>query len=141
MRRVMAGGSGSENDPYLICTPDQLAEITSHGSDHFLVQSDLYFKYGDTNGDGVVDGSDVSTYRTGSGWDPISGFNAVFDGGSFNIHDLYIDRPSTTRIGLFSWNGSAFKKCEFSQYLPPRRRSSWSTFWVRKWRPLHQYSL
>jgi hypothetical protein len=38
----------------------------------------------------------------GKGWIPLSSFSGNLDGGDFSITNLYIDRPSTDNVGLFS---------------------------------------
>ena len=50
-----------------------------------------------------IDASDTSTWNCGAGFKPIGGiFNGSFDGRGYNISDLYINRPFTDNVGLFS---------------------------------------
>lgn len=44
---------------------------------------------------------DVAPYNTGVGWSPIN-LNADFDGNGLEIRNLYINRPTTNNVGLFS---------------------------------------
>lgn len=96
-----AGGSGTENDPYLISEPSHLNSIRYHlgvpnRSKHFLQISDLDF--------------DIYPYNTGLGWDPIGyyftdtnflAFTGTYNGNGFTISNLYINRPDLNQVGLF----------------------------------------
>lgn len=98
----MASGAGTEASPYVVCTADQLNQIGSGLSDYYILQNDIYFLNGDTNGDLVEDGSDTD-YVSGNGWDPIGGtFAGLFNGNLFSIYDLTINRPTTDIVGLFA---------------------------------------
>jgi hypothetical protein len=73
----------------------------------FELTTDLDF---DTNQDGVMDGSD--DYWNGSyGWNPIGDysnpFSAVFDGNGHVIRNLFINRSSSMRRGLFGLTQNA----------------------------------
>ena len=99
---TFAGGSGTQEDPYLIETEEQLAKLskdvaegTSYGDCFFRLESDL----------------DLSAHR----WNPIgvsiwylddrftqSSFGGSFDGGNHVITGLYVDeRESKNVAGLF----------------------------------------
>jgi len=41
------------------------------------------------------------TANGGKGWEPIGSFNGTFDGQGYEIHDLFINRPSESDVGLF----------------------------------------
>ncbi|WP_300433597.1 hypothetical protein [uncultured Thalassolituus sp.] len=73
------------------------------GCNGFELTTDLDF---DTNGDGVIDSQDTY-WNDGQGWLPIATgynkyFSANFNGNGYAIKNLYIDRPTTSNIGLFS---------------------------------------
>ncbi|MEQ3694826.1 MAG: GLUG motif-containing protein [Thalassolituus sp.] len=74
----------------------------TEGCNGFELTTTLDF---DTNADGVMDANDTY-WNDGEGWEPIGGWNAyfsaVFDGNGYQIRNLYIDRPSTNNVGLFS---------------------------------------
>ena len=59
----------------------------------------------DTNQDGLIDAND-DYWDTGSGWSPIGNssklFMGIFEGNGHVISNLYINRPSSYYIGLFS---------------------------------------
>ncbi len=57
----------------------------------------------DSNGDGVLDENDLY-WNDGAGWEPISGFSAVFEGNGFSINNLMINRGSGwfVDVGLFA---------------------------------------
>ncbi|MDI9355994.1 MAG: GLUG motif-containing protein, partial [Chitinophagaceae bacterium] len=42
-----------------------------------------------------------TTYTTGSGWNPINGFEGTFHGNDSTISNLFIDRPGTDQVGFF----------------------------------------
>jgi hypothetical protein len=54
----------------------------------------------DTNQDGVIDANDTY-WNDGKGWEPIQYFRGFFEGNSYVIRNLYIDRPDETDLGLF----------------------------------------
>lgn len=86
-----AGGTGSEDDPYLIATEAQLRLLTaqtnagnSYKNKYFLLTNDIQF-----------------TPNT-SRFAPIGKFEGVFDGGNHTIFDLNI--MGVSDVGLFSHN-------------------------------------
>ena len=86
-----ARGSGTEADPYIIETPQQLAylastvnEGTTYADKHFRIEKDL-----DLGGEQNTDGS-----WSGQNWVPIGGsagneFMGSIDGGGNNIYNIY----------------------------------------------------
>ena len=85
------GGSGTPDDPYLICTPEQMNAIGAHPDDrerHFKVMADI----------------DLSQY-TGMGFNRIGaggGFQGVFDGNHHAISGFTWSSDEMNYIGLFS---------------------------------------
>jgi hypothetical protein len=73
----------------------------------YELTADLDF---DTNGDGVMDAND-SYWNDGAGWEPIglgaTPFTGILDGNNHRISNLYIDRSSAERVGLFSMTSGA----------------------------------
>ena len=64
----------------------------------------------DTNGDGQVDAEDNTTYwNAGAGWMPIGAgsnwFETTFEGNGYTISNLFVDRSSTNKVGLFGLAG------------------------------------
>ena len=64
----------------------------------------------DTNGDGQVDAEDNTTYwNAGAGWMPIGAgsnwFDTTFEGNGHTISNLFVDRSSTNKVGLFGLAG------------------------------------
>ncbi len=89
------GGSGTEDDPYLIYTDDHLNNVRNHLDKHFRQMADL----------------DLSFYRTGSGWEPIgtaaAPFTGTFDGEYHTISALFIEQnDNTVYTGLFGCTGA-----------------------------------
>ncbi len=69
----------------------------------YELMADLDF---DTDGDADVDADDPY-WNSGAGWDPIgrggSDFRTTFEGNGHTVRNLFIDRPSTTHVGLFGY--------------------------------------
>lgn len=89
------GGNGSEGSPYQIATCTQLQSIssTSLTAHYELIQN--------------IDCSATNTWNSGAGFVPINNFNGTLDGNNRVITGLYINRPSTTGVGLFGENTSS----------------------------------
>jgi len=95
-----ANGIGSPNpgtagNPYHVSTLAELYWISQNASDwdkHYVQTAN-------------IDASSTSGWNAGAGWEPIgewsTKFTGAYDGGGFTISDLFIDRPSTTLVGLF----------------------------------------
>lgn len=84
-----AGGSGAENDPYLIEDAWDLDAVRNDLSAHYKLINDIDL--------------DISPFNEGNGWTPISDFYGSLDGQGHSIINLYIKRTSG-RTGLFSNN-------------------------------------
>ncbi|MCC5940901.1 MAG: T9SS type A sorting domain-containing protein [Balneolaceae bacterium] len=94
---LFCGGSGDEHDPYLICTADELNNIREDLTAHYKLANDIDL--------------DIAPYNEGEGWEPIGShtdrFIGSFDGESFVIMNLYVNRPETFNIGLFGYTENA----------------------------------
>lgn len=96
-----AGGSGTEDDPYQISTPEELAllasDINSARSDRHY--SGAYFK--------LTADLDLSAYRwipigNGQGYSSFQSFQGIFDGDGHTITGLYVNETEGCRVaGLF----------------------------------------
>ena len=90
-----AGGSGSEEDPYLIAHADQLYNVRNHLDKCFRLIEDI----------------DLDGFSSGEGWEPIGDnstpFTGVFDGGAerHTISGLVINRSISDYEGLFGYTG------------------------------------
>lgn len=86
-------GSGTDVDPYQITTPDQLDEMRNNLSAHYILVNDI-----DMN---------IAPYNTGAGFEPVgtSGepFTGSLNGDGFTISNLFINRPSSSNVGLFGY--------------------------------------
>lgn len=97
-----AGGSGTNDDPYLISTPSQLAAVSAcigsaNSGVNFKMINDIDL--------------DVAPYNTGVGWTPIGSsgngpasateFYGIFNGNKFVVRNLYINNPASSFQGLF----------------------------------------
>jgi len=91
-------GSGTELDPYQVSTPSQLSEVRNYLDSYFIQINDINLSSYDHDGDG-------------KGWLPIGGagstdmFTGNYDGQSYVITNLTINRPNTDDIGLFGLIG------------------------------------
>ncbi len=101
-----AGGLGTESDPYQVATAEQLNEVRNYLDKHFIQTADLDLADSVTSG-GIY-------YNEGEGWEPIGSdfsntFNGTFNGNSFKINNILINRPSEKYIGLFGINKGTLK--------------------------------
>lgn len=91
-----AGGAGTPEDPWQVETLEQLMTIDSHLSSHFILISD-------------IDASATETINEGQGFASIGSsapFTGSFDGNGYAITNLHINRPGSSRTGLFGEAGS-----------------------------------
>lgn len=91
---LFAGGSGTQEDPYLISTARQLDNIRLATDACFRQTSDI----------------DLSTFidPDGSGWEPITGFTGQYDGNMKTISGIWINRTTTSNIAMFIDSQNAF---------------------------------
>jgi len=88
-------GAGTEGDPYVIKTLTQLQEMKDYLSAYFILANNI---------------NAIATEQWGGGFEPIgisTPFTGSFDGQGYRITNLYINRPTTSNIGLFSSLGTA----------------------------------
>ncbi len=88
-----AGGDGTEEDPYLVETAEQLDNVRNHLDAHFRQVADI----------------DLDAFSENEGWEPIGSwtehdarFSGTFDGGDYDIVNVRIDRSYGYFIGLFA---------------------------------------
>ncbi len=104
-----AGGSGTEDDPYLIVNKEQLNNVRNYLSSHFKLLFDIEFNYTD-----FAEGGDF--YNEGAGFEPIGKksdpFTGSFDGNYHTIKNLYINASSSSNnlyVGLFGYISGTIK--------------------------------
>ena len=102
-----SGGDGSQNNPYIIKTAAELAQLATYinVSASTVAYCDKYYKL---NND-----IDLSDYQTGNGWVPIGMnssycFKGIFDGNNKKITGLYINKYGS--VGLFGYIQNATVK-------------------------------
>ena len=88
-----AGGSGTEEDPYLISTKEHLNNVRNYLDAHYKMIADIEFSDADFATGGAF-------YNSGAGWSPIgsseqNSFSGVFDGNSHTISGLKISISAT----------------------------------------------
>ncbi len=97
---AFAGGDGSSGNPYQITNCDELQDINNSLGAYYILIND-------------IDCSDTSGWNSGAGFVPIgtpsSTFTGTFDGQDHKITGLFINRPSTSYVGLFRMNSNTIK--------------------------------
>ena len=97
-----AGGSGTEDDPYLIETKEHLNNVRNYLDAHYKMLSDIVFTDAD-----FAEGGDF--YNDGIGWCPIGTadipFTGSFDGDGKSISGLTIVSQSSEAalVGFFGY--------------------------------------
>lgn len=89
------GGSGTAGDPWHIASAADLDSVRHHLSSHFIMVND-------------VDIGPYSAAKWGdSGWlplgNPVNAFEGSFDGDGKTVCGLFVRRPLTSAVGLFSY--------------------------------------
>lgn len=90
--QAQMSGSGTENDPYLVKTPDDLFDIRNDLSACYKMANDIDLTEW------------IAEENPTNGWAPIDGFAGTFDGGGHIIRGLYVNRPNEEFCGLFGTN-------------------------------------
>ena len=104
------GGDGTEANPFLICSHQQLKSIANFVNEGNSTNG-LFFR--------LQNDIDLTSYSSDFGWQPIgyhnnttdfSYFEGIFDGNGHIITNLTINRSSEDNIGLFGYtNGATIK--------------------------------
>lgn len=95
-----AGGSGTQEDPYLVSNAAQLNNIRNHPEAYFVQTADI----------------NLSGYNGNNGWQPIgeyhvwghplnNPFKGSYNGGGYKIENLTIKKPEINNAGLFGYIG------------------------------------
>jgi len=95
-------GNGTEEDPYIIT---DIFELQAVGND-----LDACYEFGNN-----IDASITETWNGGQGFNPIGNndnpFTGSLNGNGFTIEGLYVNRPTSNLVGLFScigdWNSQS----------------------------------
>jgi len=86
-------GSGTGSDPYLITNEDELFDVRNDLSAHYKLMADIDLTEW------------IAEESPKDGWNPLGNattpFTGIFDGNYHSIKGLYIERPTTDRVGLF----------------------------------------
>lgn len=97
-----AGGSGTENDPWLVETAEQLYSVVryysgnEHSDKHYLQISDIYLS------DFLWDEEENSYINNGRGWTPgYRHFMGTYNGDGHIIDGLHINNPNVISVGFF----------------------------------------
>ncbi len=96
-------GSGTSGDPYIITDVNQLQEMKDNLTAHYALGNDI-------DASTTQNWEDPENPGTYFGFEPIGNnttqFTGSFNGRGHKISNLYINRPTTTYIGLFGYIGS-----------------------------------
>lgn len=91
-----AGGSGTEESPYLISSCNELQDIK--------LDLDAYYKILND-----IDCSETEEWNDGAGFEPIGNeeepFLGELEGNGYKVNNLFIDREESLFTGLFGWIG------------------------------------
>ncbi|MFO8109516.1 MAG: GLUG motif-containing protein [Thermoplasmata archaeon] len=91
---IFAGGSGTEDDPYLIEDVYQLQAMNENKTSHYALVND-------------IDASVTRDWNDGEGFEPIGyddfPFWGNFNGDGYSISGLYINRTGQDDVGLFGY--------------------------------------
>jgi len=97
---VQPVGTGTEEDPYLIATLDNLLYLSTNQG---LWLSGIYFLQ-----TADIDASATQNWNDGAGWDPIGNsilydipFSGNYNGQMYTISNLFINRPDEDYVGLW----------------------------------------
>ena len=101
-------GDGSMDNPYLICSYEELNMARDDLSAYYVLGSHIDASPSHSAGASMIctpfDGSNANTTATCEGWEPIgsagSPFMGNFDGAGYNISDLWVKRNDSD-LGLF----------------------------------------
>ena len=92
---VFAGGSGTEDDPYVIATAADLNAVRSNLAACYRLDADIDLSGVEWTPVGVFHGADDGV--------PVEAdaFTGIFDGGSHTISNLTVGQPEDSAVGLF----------------------------------------
>lgn len=109
-----SGGAGTLGDPYQIATTADLIELSNTPTDwgliRFIQTADIVFDANPQNVDWDGDGTATWDSEDQLGFSPIGNsilrFYSYYEGNTYSISNLYINRPSSDYIGLFGYFGN-----------------------------------
>jgi len=105
---AFSGGDGTAPNPFIITTPAQLDAVRNHLSAHFRLGNDINLTaYLASGGAGHAQWGAEGWLPIGTGWPTNTPFSGNFDGDGHKITGLWIDRPSTSCVGLFGYVNNA----------------------------------
>jgi hypothetical protein len=91
-----SNGDGTVGDPYNICSLTQLLEMST------MTQTNKSYRLRRD-----IDASPTSGWNAGAGWEPRAYNFTKLDGNGYTVTGLFINRPSTDYVGLFSLNSGS----------------------------------
>ena len=95
---VAYDGDGNATNPFQVDNVDRLQCIDANHTD---VGSQTEARHSNYTLVSDIDASGASSWNSGEGFAPLTGFNGTFDGQGNTIQGLVIDRPNEDSVGLF----------------------------------------
>jgi len=123
-------GSGTEDNPYIISLPANLAWIAQQTNADSSWSNGKYFKQtADLDLGGVQNSNGSYDNSTSKQWAPISNFRGIYDGGGYKISNLYINSSSYQYAGLFGRiENATIKNVHISSGSVYNSNSNYNTF-------------
>ncbi|MDR4989206.1 MAG: hypothetical protein RG741_10255, partial [Bacteroidales bacterium] len=95
----LPNGNGTQNNPYQVANLANLTWITEQSEAGNTFAGQYFIQTAD------IDASPTQTWFNGYGWTPIGTmdvpFSGIYNGNSYSISSLFINRPDQNNIGLF----------------------------------------
>ena len=104
VKRCISSGTGTQSNPKLICSYEELKGINENPEDHYAIDIDIDAGSSWSEGDSgctPYDGTNLPTGNPCSGWTPLP-LDGLVDGRGHTISNLYINGVSGA-TGLFSF--------------------------------------
>lgn len=102
-----ARGLGTENDPYIICSPTQFNSIGSTPASwdkHFYIANNLDLSVFNETSYNIIGGTNCASNR----------FTGVMDGGFHVLDGLSLNSPAVSNLGVIGCFNGSFRNIQFS---------------------------
>ena len=103
----LMSGSGTEQDPYIISTPEELVALSDYTNNGHSTSGKYFLMANDIDMSGVANFAPIGRYTSNNDYHP---FGGIFDGGNHTIKHLTIDDAAGLTTGLFGETNNAAVK-------------------------------
>ena len=103
----LMSGSGTEQDPYIISTPEELVALSDYTNNGHSTSGMYFLMANDIDMSGVANFAPIGRYTSNNDYHP---FGGIFDGGNHTIKHLTIDDAAGLTTGLFGETNNAAVK-------------------------------